>query len=153
MAKEKEKKKINKKTKLTAMQDIFIQEYLKDLNATQAAIRAGYSENTAYSIGHENLKKPEIAEAIEKALQKRAKRVEVSQDWVLENLKKVFERCMQEEAVTDKDGNFTGVFNFKDSGANKSLELIGRHLGMFIDKKEISGTLGLRHEDALKELE
>jgi len=50
--------------KLTAKQERFIEEYLIDNNATQAAIRAEYSEKTAYSIGQENLKKPEIAEAI-----------------------------------------------------------------------------------------
>lgn len=50
---------------LTPKQKKFIDEYLKDLNATQAAIRAGYSEKTAYSIGQENLKKPEIKKFIE----------------------------------------------------------------------------------------
>lgn len=49
-------------------QRAFIEEYLKDFNATQAAIRAGYSERSAYSIGQENLKKPEIAEAIQARL-------------------------------------------------------------------------------------
>ena len=53
---------------LTDKQSAFIEEYLTDFNATQAALRAGYSEKTAYSIGHENLKKPEIADAIETRL-------------------------------------------------------------------------------------
>ena len=48
------------KSQLTAKQERFVQEYLVDLNATQAAIRAGYSRKTAYSIGEENLKKPDI---------------------------------------------------------------------------------------------
>ena len=48
---------------MTPKQEIFVREYAIDLNATQAAIRAGYSEKTAYSIGQENLKKPEIAAA------------------------------------------------------------------------------------------
>jgi len=52
---------------LTPKQQRFVEEYLIDLNATQAAIRAGYSEKTAYSVGHENLKKPEIQKAIEEA--------------------------------------------------------------------------------------
>ncbi len=51
---------------LTAKQQRFVDEYLIDLNATQAAIRAGYSPKSAYSIGQENLKKPEIQEAIQK---------------------------------------------------------------------------------------
>lgn len=52
---------------LTDKQQRFVDEYLIDLNATQAAIRAGYSEKTAYSVGHENLKKPEIQKAIQEA--------------------------------------------------------------------------------------
>jgi phage terminase small subunit len=125
--------------KLEPRQEKFIQEYLKDLNATQAAIRAGYSAKTANEQGARLLAKASIQAAIDKAQQKRAKRVEVSQDWVIENLKKVFERCMQEEPVNDREGNFTGVFNFKEAGANKALELIGKHLGMFTEKVKISG--------------
>lgn len=50
------------------------EEYLIDLNATQAAIRAGYKVDNAYAIGAENLRKPQIAEAIEKALAERSRR-------------------------------------------------------------------------------
>ena len=53
---------------MTEKQKLFCEEYLIDLNATQAALRAGYSEKTAYSIGNENLKKPEIQEYIQKRL-------------------------------------------------------------------------------------
>jgi len=69
--------------KLTANQQAFVQEYLIDLNATQAAIRAGYSEATAYSIGNELLKKPEIQETLQKAMKDREQRVEITQDRVL----------------------------------------------------------------------
>jgi phage terminase small subunit len=62
---------------LTPKQRAFIDEYLVDLNATQAAIRAGYSPDTAGSIGHENLKKPEIAAAI---AERKAKRSEDAAD-------------------------------------------------------------------------
>lgn len=74
---------------LTAKQAAFVQEYLIDLNATQAAIRAGYSEGTAYSMGHENLSKPEIAEAIAKAQKARSERTEITQDMVLQELAKI----------------------------------------------------------------
>jgi phage terminase small subunit len=57
---------------LTNKQRVFIDEYLKDFNATQAALRAGYSQRTAYSIGQENLKKPEIAAVIQQAIDERA---------------------------------------------------------------------------------
>jgi phage terminase small subunit len=53
-------------------QSVFVLEYLKDFNATQAAIRAGYSKRTAYSIGQENLKKPEIAQAIKAEITERS---------------------------------------------------------------------------------
>lgn len=73
-------------TKLTAKQDMFVKEYLIDLNATQAAIRAGYSEKTAKDIGCENLTKPNISKAIFIALEKRTEKVETSAEWVLERL-------------------------------------------------------------------
>lgn len=73
----------SKERKLTAKQRAFVQEYLIDLNATQAAIRAGYSEATAYSIGNENLSKPEIQAAIQEAMAERERRVEITQDRVL----------------------------------------------------------------------
>jgi phage terminase small subunit len=74
---------------LTPKQSIFVKEYLIDLNATQAAIRAGYSEKTAYSIGEENLKKPVIAAAIQEAMDKRGTRTEITADRVLEEIAKL----------------------------------------------------------------
>ena len=72
--------------KLTPKQAAFVEEYLKDLNATQAAIRAGYSEKTASSIGEENLRKPEISKAIELAKLERSKRTQIDADWLLTRL-------------------------------------------------------------------
>ena len=136
--------------KLTAKQQRFVGEYLIDLNATQAAIRAGYSEKTAKSVGHENLTKPDIAEAISEAQNKRSERVEITQDYVLENIKKVIERCMQAEAVLSRDGSpvlvegpegdLTCLFEFKENGALKGLELLGKHLGMFVEQKKVDVT-------------
>lgn len=74
---------------LTPKQALFVQEYLIDLNATQAAIRAGYSARTAKSIGQENLTKPAVAEAIATAQQQRAARTEITQDMVLRELAKI----------------------------------------------------------------
>lgn len=68
---------------LTARQSRFVDEYLVDLNATQAAIRAGYSKKTAGRTAHENLKKPEIERAIHERMHKRAKRTEITADMVL----------------------------------------------------------------------
>lgn len=136
--------------KLTDKQTAFVREYLVDLNATQAAIRAGYSERTASRIGPQLLGKTCVREAIEKAQAKRARRVEVTQDYVLANLVEVVERTMQRapvldrkgEQVTDEEGR--AVWTFDAKGANRALELLGKHLGIFTDKvkAEVSGPDG-----------
>lgn len=74
---------------LTEKQKRFADEYLIDLNATQAALRAGYSKKTAYSIGQENLKKPEIQTYIQERQKEREKRTEITQDQVLAELAKI----------------------------------------------------------------
>ena len=136
--------------KLTDKQTAFVREYLLDLNATQAAIRAGYSERTASRIGPQLLGKTWVREAIEKAQAKRARRVEVTQDYVLSNLVEVVERTMQRapvldrkgEQVTDEEGR--AVWTFDAKSANRALELLGKHLGIFTDKvkAEVSGPDG-----------
>lgn len=108
-------------------QEMFVKEYLVDLNATQAAIRAGYSQKTAYAIGEENLRKPEIAEAIQKAMDKRAEKVEINAEYVLNGIKEVVE-----EARADGE----------KSAALKGYEMLGKHLRLFADKTEISGPNG-----------
>lgn len=72
--------------KLTSKQKRFVEEYLIDLNATQAAIRAGYSQRTARQIGEENLSKPDIFFAVQEAQVKRSERVQVDADYVLARL-------------------------------------------------------------------
>jgi len=74
---------------MTPKQERFVEEYLVDLNATQAAIRAGYSEQTARVIGHENLTKPDIQKAITAAREKQQRRVEITADRVLEEYAKI----------------------------------------------------------------
>jgi len=73
--------------KLTAKQARFVEEYLIDLNATAAAIRAGYSNKTAATIGHENLRKPKIAEAIRLGREKLSERAQITQEDVLAGLR------------------------------------------------------------------
>lgn len=111
--------------KLTAKQKRFVEEYLVDLNATQAAIRAGYSENTATIIGHENLRKPNISEAIAEARNKLSERSEWSAEQILRDIRQIAEN-VQEQA--------------KDR--LKAYELGGKHLGMFKDKVEMTGEGG-----------
>ena len=78
-----------KAEKLTDLQKKFIKEYLIDLNITAAALRAGYSEKTAYSIGQETFNKPHIQAAIQKEMDKRARRTEITADKVLEEYAKL----------------------------------------------------------------
>lgn len=105
--------------RLTEKQARFVAEYLVDMNATEAAKRAGYSEKTAYSIGFENLRKPEIQEAIQAAMAERAKRTEITQDMVIRELAKVafsngtdFARVVSTPVPTtivDEEGNVQQV--------------------------------------------
>ena len=126
---------------LNAKQTRFVAEYLIDLNATQAAIRAGYSEATAGSIGGENLQKPEIAAAIAAGQADQVHSAGITREWVLSRLRDVAERAMQAVPVLDREGNETGEYRFDAAGANKSLELLGKHLGMFADKVDHGGTV------------
>lgn len=74
---------------MTKKQKRFAEEYLIDLNATQAAIRAGYSPGTAKSIGSENLTKPDVQACIAKAMAERSKRTGVNADRVVTELAKI----------------------------------------------------------------
>ena len=140
------------KGKLTAKEAKFIEEYLIDLNASAAARRAGYSERSAGEFGYRLLKKVEIQTALTKRREKLSERVGASPEWVLQSLLKVANRCMQEEPVLDREGTPTGEFQFKEAGANKALELIGKTYGMFIDKltvRKITDPDDLTEEEAI----
>ena len=111
---------------LNPKQRRFVEEYLIDLNATQAAIRAGYSEKTAYSIGCENLIKPEIAEAIAAAVQARTEQIEITTDMILEGLKKEAER----------EGEGTS-----HAARVSAWSWLGKYRTLFTDKVEHSGSV------------
>lgn len=87
---------------LTPKQKRFVAEYLVDLNATAAAIRAGYSKKTAEVIGYENLRKPQIKTAINQAMQDQQKRTEITQDMVISELAKL--GFFDIRKMFDKDG-------------------------------------------------
>lgn len=91
-------------TKLTNKQQMFVLEYLKDMNATQAAKRAGYSKHTAMTIGGENLRKPQIQAEIRKAMDARAERTRVSIDKVVTELAKLGFSDWRELGMWSDDG-------------------------------------------------
>ncbi len=94
--------------RLTAKQERFVSEYLLDLNATQSAIRAGYSEKTAYSIGSENLIKPEVQEAIQAMQKENAERNQVTIDEITQMHREAYrtaEESNQPSAMTASANN------------------------------------------------
>ena len=152
------------KKKLTAKQDMFCREYLADLNATQAAIRAGYSKKTAPIIGFENLHKPNIAEVIAERMAKRTEKVEINAEYVLRRLHEIEsfdstdmynddgtlknvsewpERAGMiisgiDVSTVTKDGNADKVMTkkIKIESRTKALELLGKHVNVKAFEKE-----------------
>lgn len=126
---------------LTARQERFVDEYLVDLNATQAAIRAGYSEKTAEQIGYQLLQKTSVAAAVAAKQQARSEKTELDERWILERLRENVERSMVAVPVMvfDRDKKEmveTGEYTYQGNVANKALELIGKHRGMFAERHE-----------------
>lgn len=150
--------------KLTEKQKRFVEEYLIDLNATQAAIRAGYSVKTANEQGAQNLAKLSIKEEICKAMAERSRRTGINQDRVVMELAKIAlvnpddvinpeDASVRENASKDDLACIQSV-KVKHSSSDKgdmterevklndkikALELLGKHLGMWKDKVELSG--------------
>ena len=164
---------------LTPKQQRFVEEYLIDLNATQAAIRAGYSEKTAKEIGSENLTKPNVAKAIQEAQNKRTEQTQIDAAYVLKRLveidqmdvldimddqmkirpvnewPKVWRQYvvnLENLELSDGEGCFKKI---KWPDKVKNLELLGRHVsvGAFKDKVEHSGKLEIQSlSDLMDEL-
>lgn len=148
---------------MTQKQKRFIEEYLIDLNATQAAIRAGYSPDTAQQTGSENLSKPVIRAQIDRAMAERSKRTGVNAERVIQELAKIAfvnaaevidpkTATVKEDALPEDTAAIQSVKvkTFGEDGLEreikmadkiKALELLGKHLGMFKDKLELSGSL------------
>lgn len=151
---------------MTLKQERFVQEYLVDLNATQAAIRAGYSPKTANEQGARLLAKVSIRTAIDKAEAERSRRTGINQDRVIRELAKV--AFLNPVDVINMDGaTIRGEANRDDTACIasvkvktiptddgditerevktydklKALELLGKHLGMFTDRVKVDGGL------------
>jgi phage terminase small subunit len=167
-----------KMAKLTEKQQRFVDEYLIDLNATQAAIRAGYSVDTAKEIGYENLTKPHIQKVIAERMAERSKRTGVNQDRIVEELAKIAFvniedvvdtdtgeilpnaskddlACIESVKFKQSDNQYGGSIEreVKLASKMKALELLGKHLGMWNDKLDVNITqpIVITGEDALED--
>lgn len=127
---------------LNAKQEAFCQEYLIDFNATQSAIRSGYSEDSAKQIGSALLSNHDVCARIEVLKSERSTRTDISADFVLSGLKEVAERCLQRAPVMEwdyankslvqkKDELGNALWEFDSNGANRAFELLGKHVGVF----------------------
>ncbi len=134
---------------LNERQKQFCNEFLIDFNGTQAAIRAGYSKNTARSIANENQTKPDIQNYLKELIQKRNERTKITQDEVITDIIEVKNRCMQKapvlfmgKQVQDENGN--NLWKFDSQGANKALDMLAKHTGVYeIDNKQKNSVLNL----------
>ena len=156
---------VQKEVKLTAKQQAFVDEYLIDLNATQAAIRAGYSAKTADQQGSRMLANVKVQQAVSQAMAERSKRTGINQDRVILELARIgfvkMTDVVDEEGqirsdATDDDLACIESIKYKssdtDSGSSverevkigsklKALELLGKHLGMWNDKLDVNVSL------------
>ena len=132
---------------LNEKQKQFCEEYIIDLNGTQAAIRAGYSKKTARAIANELLTKLDIREYICELKNKRSERVKYSQDELMRDILEVKNRCMQANPVLDKEGNETGIWKFDSNGANKALDMLAKHVGFYeTDNKQKAFNISVNRE-------
>lgn len=163
--------------KLTEKQQRFVQEYLIDLNATQAAIRSGYSAKTADQQGSRMLTNVKVQQAISEAMAKRSKRTGVNQDRVVLELARIafvkMTDVVDDEGRIKQDANDDDLaciesIKYKSSASDtgsseerevkigsklKALELLGKHLGMWNDKLDVNITqpIVITGEDSLED--
>ena len=163
---------------LTDKQEMFCREYLIDLNATQAAIRAGYSEKTARALGSENLTKPDIQNRIAELKAVRNEEVSINAAYVLRRLveidqmdvldillangelkpikdwPKTWRTTLTGMDVTEMAGDAAGLLKkIKWPDKVKNLELLGKHVDVqaFKDKTEISGAIAVE-QSSIKDI-
>lgn len=119
---------------MTEKKKRFINGYVKEPNATQAAIKAGYSPRTARSAGQRLLTNVDVQAAIKAKCTKIAEKCEADAEWVMTMLRDNAERAMQAVPVLDRKGKPTGEYQYEGSVANRALELIGKQQGMFVER-------------------
>ena len=142
--------------KLTIKQQRFADEYLIDPNATQAAIKAGYSRKTAAAIGSENLIKPNIKKYIDERLQEKESAKIAKQDEVLQYLTSVMRgESRASVVVVESSGDFNTEARIIEKPPDekerlKAAELLGKRYGLYTDKVEASGSVGVVSVDDIE---
>lgn len=128
---------------MTDKQRRFCDEYLIDCNATQAAIRAGYSPKTAYSIGEENLKKPELKTYIDERLEQLHSEKTADAQEVMEYLTSVMRGEHKEQILALCGDGMQEIQDIDVSAKDriKAAELIGKRYGMFKDAVDLGGAV------------
>lgn len=135
--------------KLTAKQQRFCDEYLIDLNATQAAIRAGYSSKTAHVIGAENLSKPKLKQYIDQRMAEKESKLIADQDEVLKYLTAVMRgESRASVVVVESTGDFMSTAREMEKAPDekerlKAAELLGKRYGLYTDKVDVGGSVGV----------
>lgn len=136
----------------------FCQEYVVDYNGTQAAIRAGYKEKSARSQASDLLTNPNILARVRELQHEQVERLAVTQDYVVLQLLETYQKCLEETPVMKFDPDTgqmeeTGKYQFDSRGALRALELLGKHLGMYNDKLQVTGKVDTGQLDnVLKQL-
>lgn len=128
--------------KLTARQKLFCTEFIKDFNASQAVIRAGYSKNTARQSGYQLLTNIYIQGKLAELTAKQAEKAEISVQWIIQELKQLYDRC---QSSLSSPGAI--------AGATKQLELLGKHLAMFTERVEVNADIKtISSEETIKQI-
>ena len=162
--------------KLSDKQKKFCEEYIIDFNQTQSAIKAGYSAKTAYSIGKENLKKPDIQAYIKELLSKREERTQITADMVVKewakiaffDIRKIFHKeggLLNPHDLDDETATVISSIKARDvkvgddietikeyrlNDKMKALDMLAKHLGMFEKEKEDNNDTNVNLEIVFK---
>lgn len=133
-----------KEKKPTDLQKAFVREFPKDNNGKEAAIRAGYSKKYAKQQAYENLTKPYLKKMIEEKQEKLAEKAQVSAEFVINNFLEILNFNKQVEEFTQGDGENVRVKKkmIDAQAALKASELLGKHLGLFVEKLQLTGKDG-----------
>jgi phage terminase small subunit len=131
---------------LNERQKRFVEEYIIDLNATAAAVRSGYSEKTAYSIGQRLLKKVEIQQYMSELMAEKDKKTIADQDEILSFLTSVLRGEVCEQVPLLAGNGFQELRRLDEANPKdrlKAAELLGKRYAMWVDKKEVEGDLSV----------